>query len=162
MLEIDKEILDGLSQRGFKWDIGEDGTGHQMKFRRRFGGYYLNCGCSELIVNGEIGLLQYEDIERFVPNGVRMKNGSIEEADMLVAATGYQSQREVIKEILGEEIAAKVGDIWGIAADGELNNMFRVTAQPGLWFAGGGFAQARIYSQYVALWIKAQQEGLLV
>jgi putative flavoprotein involved in K+ transport len=40
--------------------------------------------------------------------------------------------------------------------------MFRVTAQPGLWFAGGGFAQARIYSQYVALWIKAQQEGLLV
>ena len=162
MLEIDKEILDGLSQRGFKWDIGEDGTGHQMKFRRRFGGYYLNCGCSELIVNGEIGLLQYEDIERFVPNGVRMKNGSIEEADMLVAATGYQSQREVVKEIFGEEIAAKVGDIWGIAADGELNNMFRVTAQPGLWFAGGGFAQARIYSQYVALWIKAQQEGLLV
>jgi putative flavoprotein involved in K+ transport len=142
-------------------DLGEDDTGHQMKFRRRFGGYYLNCGCSELIVKGEVGLLQYEDIERFVPEGVLMKDGRIEPAELLVAATGYQSQQEVVREILGEQIADKVGQIWGLAPDGELANMFRPTPQEGLWFAGGGFAQARIYSQYVALLIKAQEAGLV-
>lgn len=160
MLDMDEDLLAGLERRGFKMDMGEDGTGHQMKFRRRFGGYYLNCGCSELIVRGEIGLLQYEDIERFVPEGVQMKDGRIEPAELLVAATGYQSQQEVVREILGDAIADKVGPIWGIAADGELENMFRPTPQPGLWFAGGGFAQARIYSQYVALLIKAREAGI--
>jgi putative flavoprotein involved in K+ transport len=161
MLEMDKELLAGLKARGFQMDMGEDGTGHQMKFRRRFGGYYLNCGCSELIVSGDIGLLQYADIERFVPQGVLMKDGRVIEADLLVAATGYQSQQEVVREILGDAMADKVGPIWGIAADGELENMFRPTPQQGLWFAGGGFAQARIYSQYIALLIKAREAGLV-
>jgi putative flavoprotein involved in K+ transport len=161
MLEMDRELLAGLEARGFKMDMGEDATGHQMKFRRRFGGYYLNCGCSELIVKGEVGLLQYEDIERFVAEGVLMKDGRVEKADLLVAATGYQSQQEVVREILGEAIAAKVGQVWGLAPDGELANMFRPTPQQGLWFAGGGFAQARIYSKYVALLIKAREAGIV-
>ena len=42
-------------------------TGHQMKLRQRFGGYYLNCGASELIVSGDIGLLQYSDIDASCP-----------------------------------------------------------------------------------------------
>ena len=160
MREMDKDLLEGLEARGFKLDFGEDGTGHQMKFRRRHGGYYLNCGCSELIVSGEVGLLQYEDIERFVPEGVLLKDGRVEEADLVVTATGYQNQQQVVQELLGEEMAAKVGQIWGLAPDGELANMFRPTPQPGLWFSGGGLAQARIYSQYIALGIKAQEAGL--
>lgn len=39
--------------------------------------------------------------------------------------------------------------------------MYRPTAQQGLWFIGGGFAHARIYSRYIALGIKAQELGLL-
>jgi hypothetical protein len=35
------------------------------------------------------------------------------------------------------------------------------TAQPGLWFIGGSFAQCRIYSKYLGLQIKAQEVGLL-
>jgi hypothetical protein len=35
------------------------------------------------------------------------------------------------------------------------------TAQPGLWFTGGSFAQCRMYSRYLALQIKASEEGLL-
>lgn len=161
MLEIDKELIAGLEARGMKLDMGEDGTGHQMKLRRRFGGYYLNCGCSDLIVSGEVGLLQYEDIERFVADGVLMKDGRVETADLLITATGYQNQQEVIREILGEEIAAKVGQIWGLDDDGELANMFKPTAQNGLWFMGGGFAHARIYSHYVAMQIKAREAGLI-
>ena len=158
---VDKDLLEGLAARGFKLDWGEDETGHQMKFRRRHGGYYLNCGCSELIVSGEIGLIQHEDTDGFVENGLRMKDGSVEEADLIVTATGYQSQEAVVREMLGDEIADKVGQIWGIAPNGELSNMFAATPQQGLWFAGGGFAHARIYSQYVALGIKGRELGLV-
>jgi hypothetical protein len=161
IVELDKDLIAGLAARGFKQDMGDDDTGHQMKFRRRFGGYYLNCGCSDLIISGEIGLLQYEDVERFVAEGALMKDGRIEKADLLVTATGYQSQSEVVQRLLGEEIAGKVGQIWGIADDGELANMFRPTPQKGLWFIGGGLAHVRIYSRYMALQIKAREAGLI-
>jgi hypothetical protein len=141
--------------------MGEDGTGHQMKFRRRFGGYYLNCGCSELIINGDVGLLQFEDIERFVEDGALMKDGRVEKADLLVTATGYQNQQEVVRQLLGGAIADRVGQVWGVDADGELANMFKPTAQKGLWFIGGGLAHVRIYSHYMALQIKARELGLL-
>lgn len=161
MKSVDKELLDGLAARGFKLDWGEDNTGHQMKFRRRHGGYYLNCGCSELIVSGEVGLLQHEDTYHFVENGQLMKDGTVEEADLIVTATGYESQEAVVRQMLGDAIADKVGRIWGIAANGEIANMFVATPQRGLWFAGGGFAHARIYSQYVALGIKGRELGLV-
>jgi putative flavoprotein involved in K+ transport len=39
--------------------------------------------------------------------------------------------------------------------------MFTRTAQPGLWFIAGSFAQSRIYSKYLALQIKACEAGLI-
>ena len=53
--EAGQELLDGLERVGFKLDFGEDGTGWQFKYLTRGGGYYFNVGCSDLIVEGEIG-----------------------------------------------------------------------------------------------------------
>jgi putative flavoprotein involved in K+ transport len=39
--------------------------------------------------------------------------------------------------------------------------MYTRTAQPGLWFIAGSLAQCRINSKYLALQIKAIEEGLL-
>lgn len=161
MKEVDSEMLAGLAARGFKLDFGEDETGHQMKFRRRHGGYYLDCGCAQLIIDGEVGLIQYEDIDRFVSEGALLKDGTLEKADLVVTATGFQSQQQLVRDLLGDAIADKIGPIWGVAEDGELRNMFRPTAQQGLWFIGGGFAHARIYSKYIALNIKAREIGLV-
>ena len=161
MKVMDHDLLQGLAARGFKLDWGDDETGHQMKFRRRHGGYYLNCGCSELIVSGDIGLIQHEDTDGFVEFGLRMKDSSVEEADLIVLATGYQSQEVVVREMLGDRIADRVGQIWGINDAGEIANMFVATAQPGLWFIGGGFAQARIYSHFIAMGIKVREMGLV-
>ncbi|GAB3110107.1 NAD(P)/FAD-dependent oxidoreductase [Bordetella tumbae] len=160
MKEHDKELLNGLRARGFKLDFGPDEAGHQMKLRTRHGGYYLNCGCAELIASGDIGLLQWQDAERFVAEGLLMKDGTIEKADLLIAATGYYPQEEVVKNLLGEEIAEKVGPIWGLAENGELRNMFGPTPQRGLWFVGGGLSQNRVYTHYVAIQIKARELGL--
>ena len=38
---LDSELLDGLRRRGFKLSMGEDGSGVQMLFWKRGGGYYL-------------------------------------------------------------------------------------------------------------------------
>jgi hypothetical protein len=39
-------------------------------------------------------------------------------------------------------------------------NMWKRTPQEGLWFIAGGLGQCRIYSKYLALQIKAIEEGL--
>jgi cation diffusion facilitator CzcD-associated flavoprotein CzcO len=162
MQAADRTLLDGLAARGFRLDNGPpDDTGFQMKYLRRGGGYYFNVGCSDLIVDGSIGLLQYSDIERFVPQGVRMKDGRVIEADLLVAATGYKNQQDVVRMYLGDDIAERIGPVWGFDEGGEQRNMWRRTTQPGLWFTAGGLPHVRIYSKYLAVQIKAIEEGLL-
>jgi putative flavoprotein involved in K+ transport len=118
-------------------------------------------GCSDLIINGEVGLLHYEDLERFVPEGALMKDGHVEKADLVVAATGYQAPGDVVRRLLGEEIAQKIGPVWGMDAGGEMANMYKPTPQKGLWFTGGGFAQGRVWSHYIALQIKAREAGIV-
>jgi len=160
--ESDRELLDGLAKRGFRLDNGEpDDTGYQMKYLRRGGGYYFNVGASDLIVEGKIGLLHHCDIERAVPEGLRMKDGSIVEADVIVAATGYKNQQEVVRHFLGDAIASRIGPVWGFDQGGELRNMWCRTAQPGLWFVGGGLPHVRIFSKYLAQQIKACEVGLI-
>jgi len=161
MLEFDKKTNEGLIARGFKFDSGEDGAGHQWKVRTRYGGYYLDAGCSQLIIDGKIGLLQYDQIEKFVAGGALLKDGSVHRVDLIILATGFVPQEVVVAKLLGDEVAKKVGPVWGFGADGEMSNMWKRTAQEGLWFVGGSFANCRTYSRYVAIQIKAIEEGLL-
>jgi len=161
MLELDKEMIEGLKGIGFKFDIGEDETGHQMKYFRRGGGYNLDAGSSALMIKGEIGLLQYDRIERFTANGALLKDGSTVPADIIVLATGYYPQKELVRRALGEELAERIGPVWGLGEDGELNNVFKRTPQQGLWFIAGGLGVCRIYSKYLALQIKAMELGKL-
>jgi cation diffusion facilitator CzcD-associated flavoprotein CzcO len=161
MLELDREMIEGLKGIGFKFDMGEDETGHQMKYFRRGGGYNLDAGSSALMIKGELGLLHFDRIERFTSDGALLKDGSTVPADLIVLATGYYPQKELVHRALGDEIADRIGPVWGIRDDGELNNMFRRTPQEGLWFIAGGLAQCRINSKYMALQIKAMELGLL-
>lgn len=161
MLELDKEMIDGLKRIGFKHDMGEEGAGHQMKYYRRGGGYNLDAGSSALMIKGEIGLLQYDRIDRFVKGGVRLKDGSIVPADILVLATGYFPQIELVRRTLGEDMVDRIGPVWGLGENGDLNNMYKRTPQQGLWFIAGGLPQCRINSKYLGLQIKAMELGKL-
>ena len=76
-------------------------------------------------------------------------------------ATGYYPQGELVRRSLGEEMAERIGQIWGQDAEGELANMYKRTPQDGVWFIAGSLTQARIYSKYMALQIKAIEEGLV-
>ena len=49
-----------------------------------------------------------------------------------------------------------------LVSDGdELRNVFTRTAQPGLWYIGGSFAQCHIYSKYLTVQIRACKLGLI-
>jgi cation diffusion facilitator CzcD-associated flavoprotein CzcO len=159
--QLDKELLDGLEAVGFKLDYGEDNTGWQFKYLTRGGGYYFNVGCSDLVARREIALRQFADIESFVADGARMKNGETLAADLIVLATGYKPQEVLVQRLFGEEIAARVGPIWGFGTGQELRNMYVRTGQDGLWFIAGSLAQCRINSKFLALQIKAIEEGIL-
>jgi putative flavoprotein involved in K+ transport len=159
--EVDKALLDGLEKRGFRLHFGEDETGFQMMYLRRGGGYYFNVGCSDLIISGAIDLLQFADVDRFVANGVRLRDGRVVPAELLVLATGYKNQQETARLYLGDDVAERIGPVWGFDEGGELRNMWRRTAQPGLWFTAGSLAQCRIFSRYLALQIKALELGLV-
>jgi len=159
--QLDRELLDGLARVGFKLDFGDGGTGWQFKYLTRGGGYYFNVGCSDLVISGQIGLRQFSDIESFVAEGARTKDGETLAADLVVLATGYKPWEVLVRQLFGAEIADRVGPIWGFGEGQELRNMYARTAQPGLWFIAGSLAQCRINSKYLALQIKAIEEGLL-
>ena len=160
--ELDKPLLDGLTKAGFALDYGTDNTGWQFKYLERGGGYYFNVGCSDLIANGQIRLIQYRDIDQFIASGVKLNHGEIIDADLLVTATGYKGQHHLVTRLFGQDVAARCGPIWGFDEENqELRNMWMRTGQPGLWFIAGSLAQCRIFSKTLALQIKAINEGLL-
>ncbi len=158
---LDRKLLDGLEKIGFKLAYGDDNTGWQYLYLTRGGGYYFNVGCSDLLIAGKIGLVQFADIERFTAEGALMRSGQALKADLIVLATGYKDQEELVTRLFGADVTKKVGPIWGFGAGQELRNTFVATPQPGLWFIAGSLAQCRIYSKYLALQIKAREAGLV-
>ena len=159
--KLDQPLLEGLQRIGFKLDYGEDNTGWQFKYLSRGGGYYFNVGCSDLVANGAIKLVQFADIDRFVREGAKMKSGQTLPADLIVLATGYRPQEELVRNLFGEAVTGRIGAIWGFGDGQELRNMYVRTQQPGLYFIAGSLAQCRINSRYLALQIKAIEEGLI-
>ncbi len=157
----DRALLEGLATRGFRLTQGEDGTGWQIMYQSKGGGYYFDAGCSQMVVDGRVGLMQFADIDRFGAEGAIMKDGSVKPADLIVLATGYEGQAAAARRLFGDAVAHRVGQVWGFDAEGELHGMWRPTGQQGLWFLAGGLAQCRIYSKVLALQIKARELGMV-
>ena len=88
-------------------------------------------------------------------------DGSAVDVDIVILATGYEPLQEAVRVMFGNDVAERVGPIWGIGPDGELRAMYAPTGQDGFFVAGGGFPAARAYSRYTALYIKAALEGMI-
>ncbi|KAJ8121222.1 hypothetical protein ONZ43_g2274 [Nemania bipapillata] len=158
--ECDKEILDGLDRVGFKVDRGPDGAGLFFKYFQRGGGYYIDVGASQLIVDGKIKVKQGQEIDEVLPHGLRFQDGTEVEADEIVFATGYQNMRSQTRLMFGDEVADRVTDVWGFNSEGEIRTMWQRSGHPGFWFHGGNLALCRYYSKLLALQIKGLEEGL--
>jgi putative flavoprotein involved in K+ transport len=168
MAERDKEFYERLEKSGFRHDWGEDGSGLFMKYLRRGSGYYIDVGAADLVANGDIPVVQGQ-VTELTETGVKLDDGTELAADLVVYATGYGSMNGLAADIVGQEMADKVGKVWGLGSgttkdpgpwEGEERNMWKPTQQEGLWFHGGNLHQSRYYSLYLALQLKARQEGL--
>ena len=159
--ELDRDLLDGLHAVGFETDFEPDGTGFHMRYLRTGGGYYINVGCSDLIVQREIGVVQARAVDTFTTEGLRLLDGTEIPCDVVVLATGYENQQQGVRRLLGDDVADRVGPIWGFDEDHFMRNMWRRTPQPGLWVMGGAMNESRLYSRILALQIRADLAGLL-
>ncbi|KAI0868595.1 hypothetical protein GGS24DRAFT_481907 [Hypoxylon argillaceum] len=156
----DKEIIDGLNKAGFKTDRGPMGCGLFYKYLQRGGGYYIDVGTSQLIIDGKIKVRHGHGIDEILPTGLRLDDGTELQADEIICATGYQNMRTATEAIFGADVGSKVGNVWGLNEEGETRIMWRRSGHPGLWLHGGNLAMCRYFSRLVALQIKAQLEGL--
>ncbi|SFQ71347.1 NAD(P)/FAD-dependent oxidoreductase [Donghicola eburneus] len=168
MRERDAEFYAGLEKAGFELDWGDDGSGLFMKYLRRGSGYYIDVGASQLIIDGEVKLVKGQ-VDHFEEDAVVLADGTRLEADLVVMATGFGSMNGWAADLISQEVADKVGKVWGLGSDttkdpgpweGEQRNMWKPTQQEHLWFHGGNLHQSRHYSLYLALQLKARMEGL--
>ena len=155
----DAALTESLNARGMKTYYGDDDTGFHMMYLRGQGGYYIDVGCSRLIAEGKVEIQNYDEIDCFVPEGARLKDGTILEFDLIVAATGFRNMQENIRQVLGDGIADSIGPVWGMDEKYLMRNMWRRTAQEGLWVMGGGLIEARMFSRMLALQVAASLRG---
>jgi putative flavoprotein involved in K+ transport len=140
-----------------------------MKYLRRGSGYYIDVGASDLVADGRIKLQSGVDVVRLTEDAVELSNGLTLPADLVVYATGYGSMNGWAADLISQEVADKVGKVWGLGSgttkdpgpwEGEQRNMWKPTQQEALWFHGGNLHQSRHYSMYLGLQLKARYEGI--
>lgn len=168
MKERDKDFYDRMTAAGFDLDWGDDGSGLFMKYLRRGSGYYIDVGAAELVASGDVKLAKGE-VDHLDERAVVLANGTELPADLVVYATGYGSMNGWAADLISQEVADRVGKVWGLGSDttkdpgpweGEQRNMWKPTQQENLWFHGGNLHQSRHYSLYLALQLKARHAGL--
>jgi len=168
MKERDAEFYRRMADAGFWLDWGDDGSGLFMKYLRRGSGYYIDVGAAELVADGQVKLA-HGQVDHLTEDAVVLQDGTELPADLVVYATGYGSMNGWAADLISQEVADKVGKVWGLGSDttkdpgpweGEQRNMWKPTQQPGLWFHGGNLHQSRHYSLYLALQLKARYEGI--
>src|SRR5919112_229236 len=145
MRERDKDFYERLQRAGFELDWGEDNSGLFMKYSRRGSGYYIDVGALELVANGDIKLKK-GTVDHLTQHSVVMDDGTELEADLVVYATGYGSMNGWVADLISQDVADKVGKVWGLGSgttkdpgpwEGEQRNMWKPTQQEALWFHGG-------------------------
>ena len=165
----DAEFYEQLEKAGFMLDWGDDGSGLFMKYLRRGSGYYIDVGASQLIIDGSVKLRSGVNIDHIKEHSVVLTDGSELPADLIVLATGYGSMNGFAAKLISQEVADKVGKVWGLGSDtkkdpgpweGEQRNMWKPTQQEALWFHGGNLHQSRHYSQFLSLQLKAREAGI--
>ncbi|GAA1947875.1 NAD(P)/FAD-dependent oxidoreductase [Nocardioides panacihumi] len=158
--ELDADLIADLEGAGFRTTLGPNDAGQAHLTTRGGGAVYIDKGNCRLIVDGEIRI-QPGEIDRFTPHGVVYRDGTAEDADVVVFCTGYSNMREVVRPIVGDEVTDALATVWNVDDRGELRTTLRHSGHERLWFMATGLRLARFYSQHVALLIKAMNEGLI-
>ncbi|GAA6040485.1 hypothetical protein JCM8097_004573 [Rhodosporidiobolus ruineniae] len=154
----DGPLLRDLEAAGFKLNPYQNGL--FIKYFRDGGGYYIDVGCSRLIADRKIKIKQGIEIEKLTEKGVLFKDGTEIEADLVVMATGYSSQRSTVRRVISDEVADKLGNVWGQDGQGEIPGVWRYSGQDRFWLMSGNLFQARCFSKHLSLQIHMIELGM--
>ncbi|MGW9415840.1 flavin-containing monooxygenase [Arthrobacter cupressi] len=159
---MDRELLDGLVEAGFELSDGPSGQGVLgLIFGQNATGYYYNAGASELIIDGTIKL-RHGSVEGLTATGVVLDGGQSIEADLVVFATGYRGAPTVVREVLGDNIADRVGEFAMVGEDREYGRLWRRSGVDQLWFMVSlAIGDGRFYSKLLALQLAAMEAGTM-
>ncbi len=109
--------FDALEQAGFKLHRFGD-TYHNLYVR--FGGHYVDIGCSQRIANGEIKM-KTDPVKGLTQNGLLFEDGQEVGADLIVLCTGFDHDfRSDASKIVDPEIADQVDEYFGMDPEGEI------------------------------------------
>ncbi|CEP23044.1 FMO4 [Cyberlindnera jadinii] len=157
--KADASMLEGLKKAGFQTNAGMGGTGLFGLYYRRGSGYYIDVGCSKLIIDGKVKV-KHSTVKRFTETGVELNDGSvIDNLDIVVKATGYSNMKDTARDVFGHKVSDKLNPVWNLDEEGEFRSIWRPSGHPNFWFMGGNLAMARYYSKRLALQIIGQEEG---
>jgi len=167
MRAADEDLLERLSRAGFLLDWSKGST-NTSNYLTTGSGTYLDVGSSELIADGSVKVTT-GSVTGLYASGIVTNTGENLAADLVVFATGYKPFPEFVASLMGDDVAQKLGSVWGLGSgkagdpgpwDGELRNMWKPTYHNGLWLHGGNLLQNRIYSLPLALQLQARYIGV--
>ena len=120
----EKDNVEGLQKAGFKFEWGVNQSGIARLYYTRGGGYYVDVGCSKLIIDKKIKVHQSPNgISGFKENALVLADGTELNADIVVLATGYDNMRTSARKIMGDKVADRCNDVWDLDEEGELNTV---------------------------------------
>ncbi|KAL1877418.1 hypothetical protein Daus18300_002403 [Diaporthe australafricana] len=116
----DPEPFNGLGKVGFQAELP-----NVLKIHERAGGHYLDVGCSQKIIDGKIKVKGGE-IESFTPTGLKCTDGSTLDADLIVFATGFNTNiREEMEKVVGPKVGILLEDNNGWDKEGETRGAWK-------------------------------------
>ncbi|KAG2134790.1 hypothetical protein DEU56DRAFT_888390 [Suillus clintonianus] len=148
---IDRDLLEGLKRVGFQTNLGPEGAGLSALVYERGGGFYINTGASDRIIDGSIKLKSGCSVGHFTTHGLALDDGTELQADVVIFATGFGNLHDSVRLVCGEEVAQKVGPLFGLDNEGEVRGVWKDSGHEGLWIAAGNLSRARIHSMHLAL-----------
>lgn len=163
--ETDKDLHTRLTRAGLMLDDGFQGSGVFGQYHVGGTGFVIDQGAGDWIADGRIAM-KTGNVTAIDPHGLQLDTGVRVEADAIICATGYQPFNSVLTNLLGVEVARKIGPVWGVGHGGrndpgpwtgEQRNVWTPTPMPGLWVHGGSLGVSRFYSQLLALQIAASE-----
>jgi hypothetical protein len=146
-----------LQQAGFNVETKGDIIDH---LRVRFGGHHMDCGVSQMIIDGKVKMKSDSLVTHYTPTGFGFSDGSTLDADLIVWATGFEKEiKPSVEPVIGPELTAQLKDYWGVNEEGEVKGAFVRSGVDNCWMSGGGCADARYFTRFIALQILFDRLG---
>ncbi|KAM5382928.1 hypothetical protein BFJ70_g13532 [Fusarium oxysporum] len=153
----DKERFEKLEENGFKVNREADLT--QILFEQA-GRHYMDVGVSQMIIDGKIKVKSGSPLTGFNSRGLSFADGSKVSADVVVFATGYESNMKMaVCKLLDPEVADKLDECWLLDREGNPRGSWKPIGHPNIWYCPGDIGTSRFFSRFLALQIKAEVEG---